>query len=375
MADDVSSRIERLRGRIAEMRDYLDVANRENALSELQKKQAVPGFWSNQDSAKAIIDEANRQRDILEPFTKLEKGLQDVQLLFQLAKEETDPLHSEQAMNDAAAEADGLESAFQTIEMRSLLGGKYDSNDAFISLHSGAGGTESCDWVEMLFRMYRRYCEGNNFKIEVLDVQVGEEAGIKSAAFSVSGPNAYGFLKAERGVHRLVRISPFDANKRRHTTFAAADVVAAVNDDVVVEINENDLRIDTYRSSGAGGQHVNKTDSAIRITHLPSGIVVACQAERSQHKNRSTAMKMLRSKVLDWTLDQKRKDMEKFYSKKGEIAWGNQIRSYVLYPYTMVKDHRTDVETSNSDAVLDGDLNRFILAYLKKLRAEQRDGV
>jgi len=352
-----------------------DVANRENALAELQKKQAVPGFWSNQDSAKAVIDEANHQRDILEPFTKLEKGLQDVQLLFQLAKEETDPLHSEQAMNDAAAEADGLESAFQTIEMRSLLGGKYDSNDAFISLHSGAGGTESCDWVEMLFRMYRRYCEANNFKIEVLDVQVGEEAGIKSAAFSVSGPNAYGFLKAERGVHRLVRISPFDANKRRHTTFAAADVVAAVNDDVVVEINENDLRIDTYRSSGAGGQHVNKTDSAIRITHLPSGIVVACQAERSQHKNRSTAMKMLRSKVLDWTLDQKRQDMEKFYSKKGEIAWGNQIRSYVLYPYTMVKDHRTDVETSNSDAVLDGDLNRFILAYLKKLRAEQRDGV
>ena len=276
-------------------------------------------------------------------------------------------------MVDLADEVAGLESLFQAIELRSLLRGKLDANDAFMSLHSGAGGTESCDWVEMLFRMYRRYCEANNFKVEVLDVQAGEEAGLKSAAFSVSGPNAYGYLKAERGVHRLVRISPFDANKRRHTTFAAADVVGAVADDVEVEINENDLRIDTFRSSGAGGQHVNKTDSAIRLTHIPTGIVVACQAERSQHKNRSTAMKMLRAKVLDWTLDQKRKDMEKFYGKKGEIAWGNQIRSYVLYPYTMVKDHRTDMETSNADGVLDGDLNKFILAYLKKLRSESRD--
>ncbi len=342
-------------------------------LAELQRKQAEPGFWSNQDSARSVIDEANRQSAILAPFNAIEKGQQDAELLLQLAQEESDPRHREQSMADVSAEVARLESSFQTIEMRSLLSGKLDGSDAFMSLHSGAGGTESCDWVEMLFRMYRRYCEAVGFKVEVLDVQAGEEAGLKSVAFSVCGPNAYGFLKTERGVHRLVRISPFDANKRRHTTFAAADVVAAVADDVEVEINENDLRIDTYRSSGAGGQHVNKTDSAIRITHLPTGIVVACQAERSQHKNRSTAMKMLRSKVLDWTLDQKRKDMEKFYGKKGEIAWGSQIRSYVLYPYTLVKDHRTEVETSNSEGVLDGDLNAFILAYLKKLRAELRD--
>lgn len=351
-----------------------DVANREKTLAELQRKQAEPGFWSNQDSAKTVIDEANRQSAILNPFNALDKGLQDVELLLQLSREEADLKHREQSLSEVTGEIGKLETSFQTIEMGSLLGHELDSNDAYISLHSGAGGTESCDWVGMLFRMYRRYCEISNFKVDVLDVQASEEAGFKSATFAVSGLNAYGFLKAERGVHRLVRISPFDANKRRHTTFAAVDVVAALADDVPVEINENDLRIDTYRSSGAGGQHVNKTDSAIRLTHIPTGIVVACQAERSQHKNRSTAMKMLRAKVLDWTLDQKRKDMEKFYSKKGEIAWGSQIRSYVLYPYTMVKDHRTDQETSNSAAVLDGDLNAFILAYLKKLRADSRDG-
>ena len=232
-------------------------------------------------------------------------------------------------------------------------------------MHAGAGGTESCDWADMLFRMYRRYCEGHGFSCEILEYQSGDEVGIKSVTLLVSGTYAYGYMKAERGVHRLVRISPFDANKRRHTSFAALDVVAELADDIEVEINDSDLRIDTYRSSGAGGQHVNTTDSAVRITHFPTGIVVACQAERSQHMNKAKAMKILRARVYELMLDQKRKDMEKFYGEKGDIAWGHQIRSYVLQPYTMVKDHRTSLETSNVSAVLDGNITGFIEAYLK----------
>ncbi len=250
--------------------------------------------------------------------------------------------------------------------MRALLSGKFDANNAYLSLHAGAGGTESCDWNAMLYRMYCRYCENRGFELSVLDYLAGEEAGIKSVTFLVTGPYAYGYLKAERGVHRLVRISPFDANKRRHTSFASLDVVAEVDDDIEIEIDENDLRVDTYRSSGAGGQHVNKTDSAIRLTHIPTGIVVACQAERSQHSNRNRAMKMLLAKLNELEMDKKRKEMEKFYGEKGEIAWGRQIRSYVLQPYTMVKDHRTEVETGNTQAVLDGEIDLFVEAYLKQ---------
>jgi peptide chain release factor 2 len=256
--------------------------------------------------------------------------------------------------------------------MQSLLGDRLDGNNAYLTFHAGAGGTESCDWAEMLLRMYRRYLETRGFEIETLDYQPGEEAGIRSVSMLVSGAYAYGYTKAERGVHRLVRISPFDANKRRHTSFASLDVVAEISDDIEVEIRESDLRVDTYRSSGAGGQHVNKTDSAIRITHIPTGIVVACQAERSQHKNRSKAFSMLRARIYELKQDEQRKDMERFYGEKGEIAWGSQIRSYVLQPYTLVKDHRTEHETSNVNAVLDGDIQEFIEAYLKQ-RAEARN--
>jgi peptide chain release factor 2 len=258
------------------------------------------------------------------------------------------------------------------MEFQSLLGDKLDPSNAYLTFHAGAGGTESCDWTEMLLRMYRYYIESRGFETEVHDYQGGEEAGIRNVSLLVTGPYAYGYLKAERGVHRLVRISPFDANKRRHTSFASLDVVAEISDDIEVDIKEADLRIDTYRSSGAGGQHVNKTDSAIRITHIPTGIVVACQAERSQHKNRSKAFSMLRAKVYEMRLDEQRKDMEKFYGEKGEIAWGSQIRSYVLQPYTLVKDHRTEHETSNVNAVLDGDLQPFVEAYLKQ-QAEERN--
>jgi peptide chain release factor 2 len=292
-------------------------------------------------------------------------------VLLELGAAEPEGPQREAALADVERDLTALGVALEKLELQVLLDGTLDRNNAFLSLHAGAGGTESCDWASMLLRMYRRYCEDHGFEVEILDVQAGDEAGIKSCTFAVRGPFAYGFFKAERGVHRLVRISPFDANKRRHTSFASLDVIAELDDDVEVAINEADLRVDTYRSSGAGGQHVNKTDSAIRLTHLPSGIVVSCQAERSQHKNRAKAMKMLAARLYEMEQDKQRKDMEKFYGDKGEISFGNQIRSYVLQPYTLVKDLRTDEETSQVDAVLDGDLDRFISAYLKQSKKER----
>lgn len=306
------------------------------------------------------------------PYDKLAKRIEETGLLIELAEGETDPAQQAVVVREIEDHFEQAGSEQADLQMRALLSGKFDANNAYLSLHAGAGGTESCDWNEMLYRMYRRYCERHGFELSVLDSLAGEEAGIKSITFLVSGPYAYGYLKAERGVHRLVRISPFDSNKRRHTSFASLDVVAEVDDDVEIEIDEKDLRVDTYRSGGAGGQHVNKTDSAIRLTHMPTGIVVACQAERSQHSNRNRAMKMLLAKLNELELDKKRKEMEKYYGEKGEIAWGRQIRSYVLQPYTMVKDHRTEVESGNTQAVLDGEIDLFIEAYLKQ--NPSRDG-
>lgn len=292
--------------------------------------------------------------------------LQDSELLVELAEEEKNESQRNQVIGEINSHLTSAEKTFDKLEFQLLLNGELDANNAYLTLHAGAGGTESCDWAEMLMRMYRRYCEDRGFTIEVMEFQAGDEAGIKRITFLVTGAFAYGYLKAERGVHRLVRISPFDSNKRRHTSFAALDVVAEIPEDVPVEIDEGDLKVDTFRSSGAGGQHVNTTDSAVRITHIPSGIIVACQAERSQHMNRMKAMNMLRSQLYEKIADTKRKSMEKFYGEKGDISWGNQIRSYVLQPYTLVKDHRTELETSNSAAVLDGDIHQFIEAYLKK---------
>lgn len=285
----------------------------------------------------------------------------------EMVESESDPAQraaAEQEFADIVAEG---EKVATDLRMQSLLSGRMDACSAFLTLHPGAGGTEACDWTDMLFRMYERFCEKSGFECETMDLLPGDEAGIKSVTFRVSGPYAYGRMKAERGVHRLVRISPFDANKRRHTSFAALDVIAELDDDIDIEVKEEDIRVDTYRSGGAGGQHINKTDSAIRITHLPTGIVVACQAERSQHKNRAKAMSMLKAKLYEYEQDKKRKDLEKFYGAKGEIAWGSQIRSYVLQPYTLVKDLRTGEQTSNVDAVLDGDIGNFIDAYLQAL--------
>ena len=342
-----------------------DVAHRETLLAELEAESALPAFWDDQNKAKLVIDKTNQQRVVLRPFHSVAAKLADVQLLMELAQEEADGTERDHLISEADRMVDIAIKEFEKLEFQALLCGELDANNAYLTLHAGAGGTESCDWADMLYRMYSRYCERNGFEAEVIEMSPGEEAGIKSVTFMVSGPNAYGYLKAERGVHRLVRISPFDSNKRRHTSFAALDVVAEIDDDVEVEILPEDIRVDTYRSSGAGGQHVNTTDSAVRITHAPSGIVVACQAERSQHKNRAKAEKLLKAKLYEWMLDAKRKDMEKFYGDKGEIAWGSQIRSYVMQPYTMVKDHRTSEETSNVNAVMDGDIQRFLEAYLK----------
>ena len=269
------------------------------------------------------------------------------------------------AMKEVGVLLEKAEETYDSLELQSLLKGPLDKCNAYLTLHAGAGGTESCDWANMLYRMYQRYCERVGYEVELVDISPGDEAGITAVTFNVKGLNAYGFLKAERGVHRLVRISPFDSNSRRHTSFVSLDVIAELEDEVDIEIREEDLSIDTYRSGGAGGQHVNKTDSAIRIRHIPTGIVVACQAERSQHKNRARAMSVLKAKLYEYEQDKKRETMDKFYGEKGAIGWGSQIRSYVLQPYTMVKDLRTGVQTGNVQAVLDGDIQKFVEGWLK----------
>ncbi len=350
-----------------------DVSGREGIVANLEQKSSAPDFWSDPAAARKVIAETNLHRAVLNPFQRIATLLEEAELLQALASDEADEKQRKKAMEEAAAGLDEAEKQFDRLEMQSLLSERFDASNAYVTVHAGAGGTESCDWADMLLRMYSRYAEAQEWTVSILEIQSGDEAGIKRATIQVSGGFAFGNMKAERGVHRLVRISPFDSNKRRHTSFAAVDVVPELDDDVEIEINEGDLRVDTYRASGAGGQHVNTTDSAVRITHMPSGIVVACQAERSQHMNREKAMNMLRAKLYEMQQDEKRKDLEKFYGSKGEIAWGSQIRSYVLQPYTMVKDHRCNVETSNVSKVLDGDIQMFIDAWLKK-QAKQDAG-
>ena len=340
-------------------------------MADLEAQAAEPGFWLDQEKARRIIDETNALAALIQPYDRIRQALEDAATFLEIAGEEPAAAARAEALTEADRQLAAAAAAADQLETRLLLNGPFDANSAYLSLNAGAGGTESCDWAEMLLRMYNRYAEGQGLAVTVLDIQPGDEAGIKSAELKIEGAFAYGRLKAERGVHRLVRISPFDANKRRHTSFAAVDVIAEVDDTVEVEIREEDLRVDTYRSSGAGGQHVNKTDSAIRLTHLPTGVVVQCQAERSQHKNRSAAMRMLRAKLYEREVDQRRQEMERFYGQKGEIAWGSQIRSYVMQPYTLVKDHRTGAETGNVQAVLDGAIDPFIDSYLKHSRRQE----
>ncbi len=324
----------------------------------------TPGFWDKADAAQATATKLSQLKGVVGPVVEFNAKLDDVKTLLELV-DDADADEAEAYTAEIVDTVKDLRARLDKLELQSFLSGKMDGNNAILSINAGAGGTESCDWADMLLRMYTRWAESNGWEVEVQDIAPGDEAGISSATIRILGPNAYGFAKAERGVHRLVRISPFDSNARRHTSFSAVDVIAEVDDDVEVEINEKDLRVDTYRSSGKGGQHVNKTDSAVRLTHLPTGIVVACQKERSQHKNRAEAMRVLKSRIYEKMEDEKRAEMERFYGEKGEIGWGNQIRSYVFQPYQMVKDLRTGVDTGNVQGVMDGDLNRFIHAWLR----------
>ena len=325
---------------------------------------ASPGFWERPEAAKAVSTEASALKGVVGPAESLQRKIADLQALVEMVEESTG---DDAAMFEAelATSATEVQAEFDEVETRSFLSGPMDKNNAIVSVHAGAGGTEACDWADMLLRMYSRWAERRGFEVSIEDIAPGEEAGISKATFRVTGGYAYGHLKSERGVHRLVRISPFDANKRRHTTFCAVDVVAEVEDDVAIEIKPEDVEIDTFRSSGAGGQKVNKTSSAVRLTHLPTGIVIACQNERSQYKNKDMAFKLLKSRLYEKREDEKRAEADRFYSEKGEIGWGYQIRSYVFQPYQMVKDLRTGCETGNIQAVMDGDLDRFMVAWLR----------
>jgi peptide chain release factor 2 len=335
-----------------------DAAAKRERIVEIEKKIAQPDFWSRQQEAQETLQHRRRLEEEVELDAKLQSDLSDLETLLELAGE------GEDVVSDLTSEVDRVQRTAQQTEIRMLLSGEHDEGNAIVTIHPGAGGTESQDWAEMLVRMYLRYSERSSYETEMLDYQYGEEAGIKSATFLVKGPYAYGKLSAENGVHRLVRISPFDASSRRHTSFASVFVWPEIDDRIEVEIDEKDLRIDTFRSSGAGGQHVNVTDSAVRITHVPTGIVVSCQNERSQIRNREMAKKILRARLYDLEMAKKKEELKAVEDSKLDIAWGSQIRSYVLHPYRMVKDHRTKYDSSDADRVLDGDMDDFIYQFL-----------
>ncbi|PLX74846.1 MAG: peptide chain release factor 2 [Desulfuromonas sp.] len=360
MFRDERSHLESLQEKLVELRRYLDVDEKRERVSELEAEIARPEFWDQGDQAQEVLKDRNRLQKVVEGWDEAQQELDDLLVLVELGEEGED----EETLSEVRELLPELDKKVGQMEFARMLSGEHDSCDAIFSINAGAGGTEAQDWADMLLRMYLRYCEKKGFKTEITDYQPGDEAGVKGATFTVSGDYAYGWLRAEMGIHRLVRISPFDANAKRHTSFASVFVFPELPDDIEVEVNEKDLKVDTYRASGAGGQHVNKTDSAIRITHVPSGIVVACQSERSQHKNRSTAMKQLKARLYEQEIRKKEEEAEALAGEKKEIGWGSQIRSYVLHPYRMVKDHRTSFEVGNADAVLDGDIDGFIEAYL-----------
>jgi peptide chain release factor 2 len=342
-----------------------DGDSKQKQIDVLEAKMVEMGFWDDQKSAQKVIGEANRLKVTINPAKAFNAELEDMAAMVELVDEIGDDPDVESYQQELIDTLTRLQPKLDELELASFLSGPNDACNALLTVHAGAGGTESCDWAEMLFRMYSRWAEQAGYSVEVLDMMPGEEVGVNSATLRIAGTNAFGYAKAERGVHRLVRISPFDSNARRHTSFSSVDVIAEIEDDVEIEIDPSDIRTDVYRASGKGGQHVNRTESAVRLTHMPSGIVVTCQNDRSQIKNKATAMRTLKSRLYEKQEDEKRSEMEKFYGEKGDIAWGNQIRSYVFQPYQMIKDLRTGVESGNVQAVMDGALDPFIHAWLR----------
>lgn len=339
-----------------------DIATLEKQLKKLESETAKEEFWQKSPNETGkVLSQIKQLKSKVEQYKKIESEIVNLQDLTELANMEND----EDVAKDILKSTTCLENEIEKLQLETLLSGKYDKNNAILTLHPGAGGTESQDWAEMLYRMYTRWATKNGFEVKELDYLEGDEAGIKSVTFEIVGPNAYGYMKSEMGVHRLVRISPFDAGGRRHTSFASLEVLPEITDDIQIEINQDDLRVDTYRASGAGGQHINKTSSAVRITHIPTNIVVACQSERSQIQNRETAMRMLKSKLLNLKEQEQKDTIDELKGEQKDIAWGSQIRSYVFCPYTLVKDHRTNYEVGNVESVMDGNIDGFIESYLK----------
>jgi len=338
-----------------------DLAGKERRIAELEEKSAAPDFWDDPQAAQKLLQEISRLREEVQPWRDMQRRVDDLEILCEIAEESG----TEEDAREVEDELHRLREEFRQLELSTLLSGEHDPSSAIVEINAGAGGTEACDWVDMLTRMYLRWAERRGYRAEVLNAVPGEQAGTKNVTFAVEGRNAYGYLKAERGVHRLVRISPFDANHRRHTTFASVDVIPEIEESSEIEINPDDLRIDTFRASSAGGQHVNKTDSAVRITHIPTGIIVSCQNERSQHRNRDVAMKILRSRLAELEREENETRIAQLRGDLSKIEWGSQIRSYVFHPYTMVKDHRTGHETGDVLRVMDGDIDDFIQAFLR----------
>jgi len=338
-----------------------DILNLEKEIAELEKETNNPDFWNNSENTQKVLAKIKKIKNKYTKYKELEKEINNLIELAEMIKLEYD----EELAIDVTKNYKKQEKNLEKLELETLFSGKYDSNNAIVTIHPGAGGTESQDWAEMLYRMYTRWATKNKYEVKELDYLEGEEAGLKSVTFEIIGENGYGYMKSEKGVHRLVRISPFDAGGRRHTSFASVEVLPEITDDIEININPDDLRVDTYRASGAGGQHINKTSSAVRITHIPTNTVVACQSERSQIQNRETAMRMLKSKLLDLKEQEQKEKIEDLKGEQKDIAWGSQIRSYVFCPYTMVKDHRTNYEVGNVAGVMDGDLDGFMESYLK----------
>ncbi|WP_226580572.1 peptide chain release factor 2 [Halobacillus litoralis] len=358
---DIRHALDNTAERLADFRGSLDVDQRKTRIAELEEQMTEPGFWDDQNTAQKVIDEVNGLKGLVHTLEEHEETHENLEVSYELVKEEDDA----ELREDLEQEVQQLKNDLDQFELNILLSEPYDKNNAILELHPGAGGTESQDWASMLLRMYTRWAEKRGFSVQTMDYLPGDEAGVKSVTLLIKGHNAYGYLKAEKGVHRLVRISPFDSSGRRHTSFVSCEVMPEFNDEIEIDVRTEDLKIDTYRSSGAGGQHVNTTDSAVRITHLPTNTVVTCQSERSQIKNREQAMKMLKAKLYQLEIERQQQQLDDIRGEQKEIGWGSQIRSYVFHPYSMVKDHRTNEEIGNTQGVMDGDLDKFINSYLR----------